>query len=130
MVPGQLAPTLDIESSDGRENYCARVLAKVCQPVLGHLSDGAGLLINYRELPDALWTTIMPHFGVDFNEADRAAMVQTAQYDAKTPSLPFSPDGEAKRQTASPAAREAARQWVGGIYHRLERLRLDSLRRR
>jgi len=128
VVPGQLAPTWDIDPSGGRENYCARVLAKICEPVLRHGSDGAGLLINYRELPAALWTTIMPHFGVECGEADRAAMMRVAQYNAKTPGLPFSPDSDAKQRIATQAARDAGDAWVGDIYRQLERLCLEKVR--
>jgi len=31
------------------------------------------LLVNYRELPQALFTAILPHFGVACVEAERAA---------------------------------------------------------
>jgi hypothetical protein len=129
MVPGRLAPTLDVDQSGGRENYCARVLAKICEPVLRHGSDSGGLLINYRDLPAVLWTTIMPHFGLECSEADRAAMMRIAQHNAKTPSLPFSPDSEAKQRIATQAARGAADEWIGDIYRQLERLRLEKLRR-
>src|SRR5438105_1332423 len=35
-----------------------------------------GLLfaLNYRQLPEALWTTIMPYFGAECSDGDRVAM--------------------------------------------------------
>jgi hypothetical protein len=123
MLPGQLASLLDIEPTHEREVYCARVLAKICEPILRHWPAGGGLLVNYRELPDALWTRIMPHFRISASKQDRAAMTQAAARDAKTPGLLFSPDGAAKQRAAAPAARAAAAEWLGGIYSQLESLR-------
>ena len=56
---------------DSAEDYYARILAKVCEPIVRHLSDG-GLLVNYRQLPEAVWTAILPHFGVACSEDERA----------------------------------------------------------
>jgi len=62
MIPGMLEPSLfGIEPSHGLqkpEDYCARVLARICEPVLQQYSKGGALLVNYRQLPEALWTTI------------------------------------------------------------------------
>ncbi|MBV9394970.1 MAG: Nif11-like leader peptide family natural product precursor [Methylobacteriaceae bacterium] len=108
-----------------REDYCARILARVCAPVLAHARDGGGLLINYRELPAATWTAILPHFGVAVSPRDRTAMAETARYDAKTPGLPFAPDTDDKQASATPAVRAAAREHLSDIYARLETLRRE-----
>jgi len=127
MVPGLLPPLFDVELSCPPLEYRARVLAQVCEPILQHYSPGCGgLLVNYRQLPDALWTAIMPHFGVACNESDRVEMTQAARYDAKSPGLAFTSDGDAKQQAATPAARCAADKWLGDIYRRLEELRLAA----
>ena len=127
MLPSGIVPNLyGIERTYGpgtAEDYYARVLAKVCEPVLRHYGQGGGLLVNYRELPEALFTAILPHFGVACGEADRAAMTEATRYDAKAPGMTFAPDSEAKQRGASAATRAAAERWLRGPYDQLEALR-------
>ena len=80
-------------------------------------------MINYRELPDAIWTKILPHFGVTYDERERDIMRTAARYDAKAPSFEFSSDSEAKQRDATELIRTAAERHLGGIYRRLEALR-------
>jgi hypothetical protein len=126
MVPGMLGPDLfGLEQSydpQKPEDYCARILARVCEPVLQHYSKQAALLINYRQLPQALWTTILPHFGLHCRDRERAVMAESARYDAKTPSLEFTPDIETKRREATATTRAAA-DHLGELYRRLEQIR-------
>ena len=105
-----------------REDYCARVLARTCEPVLTHIGEGGGLLINYRELPAAVFSAVLPHFGVTVSRRDRAAMAKAARYDAKMPGVAFSADAEDKQAAATPALRAAAQERLGGLYARLEAL--------
>jgi hypothetical protein len=130
MLPSGIGPNLyGIERSYGpgtAEDYYARVLAKVCAPVLRHYGEGGGLLVNYRELPEALFAAILPHFGVTCDEADRAAMIEATRYDAKTPGMTFTPDSEAKQRGASAATRAAAERWLRDPYSRLEALRAEG----
>jgi hypothetical protein len=128
MLPQRIGPNLyGIERSYGpgaEEDYYARVLGKVCEPVLRHYGDGGGLLVNYRELPQALFTAILPHFGVACGEADRAAMAEAARFDAKTPGMAFAADSEAKQHKASETVRAAAARWLDDPYRQLEALRM------
>jgi hypothetical protein len=127
MLPHGIGPNLyGIERSYGpgsAEDYYAHILAKVCEPVAEHYSSGGGLLVNYRQLPDALFATILPHFGVDCSETERAAMTEAARHDAKAPGFDFAPDSAAKQQAATEPARAAAERWLGDIYRTLETLR-------
>jgi hypothetical protein len=127
MVPGLFGSVFGVEPSYVAEDYRACVLAKVCEPVLQHYREGESLLVDYRELPSAVWTAIMPHFGADCDERDRTLMARAAQRDAKAPSFSFSPDSEAKQRAASPEARHAADKWLSDIHRRLESLRLNAL---
>jgi hypothetical protein len=124
MIPGGIGPNLyGLERSYGpgtAEDYYAQVLAKVTEPAVAHCASGGGLLVNYRQLPDALFAAILPHFGVECGEADRAAMTEAARYDAKAPGLEFMPDSAAKQRGATPSAQAAAEQWLGDLYRRLE----------
>jgi hypothetical protein len=130
MIPGGFGPDLyGLERSYGpgtAEDYYAQVLAKVVEPIVQHYSGGGGLLVNYRQLPDAFFTAILPHFGVACGEADRAAMTQAARFDAKSPGFEFESDSGSKQQAATPIARAAAQRWLGDLYRRLEALRAPN----
>jgi hypothetical protein len=129
MIPGALGfPEIDgiPASFDRRDDFCARVLACICAPVAQQQAQGGGLLVNYRDLPQALWTDILPHFGVAASAEELAAMAKTATFDAKTPGLAFVPDSEARRAAVEPETRAAAAAWLGEIYGRLEALRAGA----
>ena len=132
MVPGLLGPdVLGLGTSYDPANqadYYARALAKVCEPAARHVSDGKGLLINYRQLPQAMFTAILPHFGIVISDSERAIMQKAAGRDAKTPQQTFSGDSESKQQAASPATRAIAAERVGEIYRQLESLRRADAR--
>jgi hypothetical protein len=127
MLPHGIGPSFHaIERSYGpgtAEDYYAQVLAKICEPALQHFGEGGGVLVNYSQLPDAVFSAILPHFGAALSGPDRAAMMAAARFDAKMPGFAFSPDSEAKQQAASAAARGAAERWFGALYGRLEALR-------
>jgi hypothetical protein len=132
MLPHGIGPSFHgVERMYGpglAEDYYAQVLAKICAPAVEHFDEGGGLLVNYRELPDAVFSTILPHFGVTPNAADRAAMVEAARFDAKMPGFAFAPDSSAKQQAASPSVRAAAERWLSGLYRRFEALRTAAAR--
>jgi hypothetical protein len=132
MIPGMLGPNLfglePFIDHETRQDYCARVLARICEPVLDHHPDGAGLLVNYRQLPQALWTTIMPHFRADCGERDRALMADAARFDAKTPGFEFVSDSDAKQREASASVRTVAEARLGELYRRLEQSQMGFLR--
>ena len=104
------------------EEYCARVLERVIEGVLDHLDLGGGLLVNYSELPQAVETRILPHFGIEPSPAGRAAMAAAGHRDAKTPALSFTGDSDAKQAAASAAVRAAAGR-LDAPYAALEALR-------
>ncbi|MES2986436.1 MAG: sulfotransferase [Pseudomonadota bacterium] len=108
----------------GGIDHVARGLALLCEAAVRHHADG-GLLVHYRELPDALFTRILPHFGIEPTPEDRALMAQAAQRDAKTPAKSFSPDSAEKRKEATDAVREAARH-LAPAYAKLEAIRAAS----
>ena len=128
MIPGLLAPDL-FDPTDGLrdpDDYRARVLARICEPVLRQYSEAQALLVNYKDLPQGLWTTIMPFFGLACSDSDRAQMAAAARYDAKTPAFEFTPDTASKQRIATAAVRSAADKWLGAPYRQLEALRLGS----
>jgi hypothetical protein len=128
MVPGLISPEIFgiAPSYDRPEDYCARVLASICAPVVHQHAMGNALLVNYRQLPEALWTTILPHFGVTASADERAAMIEVTKYDAKTPGFAFKPDAEEKQRQATATTRAVADERLADIYSRLEVLRLGA----
>jgi hypothetical protein len=95
MTPGLLDPalwglTLAEALALGVEGYGEHVLAKIFDAAAASLADG-GLLVHYRELPEALETRVASHLGVSWTEAERAAMRAAAQRDAKRPGEAFVP---------------------------------------
>jgi hypothetical protein len=127
MVPGLLGDVFDRGPPETRtpEAYCGHVLARIGESVLRDYVPGPSLLVNYASLPEALWTDVLPHFGVDCSAIDRAAMAEIGQYDAKSPELRFAHDSIAKRKAATPAIQAAAEQ-LSALHARLEALRLGT----
>jgi hypothetical protein len=127
MVPGLLGDVFDRRPLEVRtpEAYCGHVLARIGESVLRDYVPGPSLLVNYANLPEAVWTDVLPHFGVGCSAIDRAAMAEIGQYDAKNPDLRFANDSVAKRKAATPAILAAAEQ-LSALHARLEALRLNA----
>ena len=100
--------------------YTARVLARLCETALEQVSAGGGRLVNYLQLPTAIWPELLKYWKVDFSDADVARMLEVAQMDAKNPVLPFEPDSRTKRESISAELRGLTRQWLDGVYEQLE----------
>jgi hypothetical protein len=118
------AAIFGIASSIPDDEYCAIVLRRTCEAALSLFARGGGRLVNYADLPAALATQILPHFGEAPSAAERALMAPAARRDAKTPWQAFAPDGEAKLREASPRLRQLVEQHLARPYLALEALRL------
>ena len=106
------------------EQYCARVLAGVCEAALRYYQTLGGMLINYQQLPDAVWTLIAGFFRVECSDSDLEAFRRAATLDAKNPSMGFESDSKRKRSSAPEAVRLAADKWLVPVYEQLEAARL------
>jgi Aspartyl/Asparaginyl beta-hydroxylase len=109
-LPGALDPAvLGLRPEDitrlRREEWCAQVLAGFCESAAKFRDDPNGLFIDYRELPDAVWTRLGPHFGVSFSDDEVAVMRAAATRDAKEPLRLFCADSQGKQDEATPAVR-------------------------
>lgn len=103
------------------EEYCAMVTARICETALQHRrDDGAGTIISYKQLPEAVYSLIPDVFHLTYCEADLERMRDAAQFDAKDPSTRFVDDTTTKRRAATDAVRQAADKWVGSLYEQLE----------
>lgn len=128
MVPGLIGDVFGPGADHAMlspEDYCALVLGRICDGALRDATSGRGMLVNYRQLPAAVWTDVLPHFGVACSAADRAAIAEAAGHDAKRPDLPFSSDSAAKQALATDRIQSAAAD-LAGHYARLEALRLGA----
>jgi hypothetical protein len=121
-VPGAMGDLYGIAGGERMttERYVAHVLARICEAALAHRDLGQGLFVNYNELPHAVETRILPHFGMAADGAMLAAMTKAAQRNAKTPRLRFERDEAGKRAEAGPALRAATGTILGDVYRRLE----------
>jgi hypothetical protein len=101
--------------------YQARVLAAIGEAMLAaRAADGAGMLVNYQTLPQAVEARILPHFGWSPTADEREAMATAALIDAKAPGQAFRPDGAAKRAAVDPAMQAACALWLDDLHDRLE----------
>ena len=110
------------------ERCGALALERICRAALDGYRDGDGLLIDHSELPEAVCTRVLPHFGLRAEADELAGMRATARFDAKRPERPFVDDSEAKRRDTSAEARELAATLLAPLYGRLEDLRLAAAR--
>jgi len=135
MVPGMIPEILDeFDFEDSvrmpPEEFCARVLGRICRSALGFLKNGEGLAVNYTELPEGLNDRILKHFGVESTEKEFEQMLAASRFDAKNPVLNFSADADRKKKVANAAAIEAARKFVEPFYLELEGIRKSTSIRR
>jgi hypothetical protein len=129
MIPEFVSPAfygLAETDRDWGADYHARVLAKVCEGALMAFPEGGGVLIDYAQLPNGLFTKILPHFGVTLGAEERDLMAAAAQNDAKAPWTGFTADAQTKRAEASEEVREAAAAYLAEVHARLEFVRLAT----
>jgi hypothetical protein len=109
----------------GPEEHAARVIGRLCECARLGL-DERGMLLNYTQLPEAVWSDVARHFGLAFSDGEIERMRDAALYNAKQPRQRFGPDGESKRLEVSEAVQAAARRWILPHYQELERLRTTA----
>lgn len=122
-LPGAMDPAvLGLQPEDifRREEWCARVLANICESALRHSGDPRALFLNYRLLPEAAWGVVAEHFGLPLTAGSQARMVEASRANAKHPSLRFQDDAEEKRRDASPDLRRLAGRFLDPLFAQLE----------
>jgi gluconate kinase len=130
-MPGRFAPlhlALEgIETLD-EDTYRAHCLARVGQAALTAGRDNPrALFLNYRDLPEAIFDRLPGHFGISFNDADSAAILETTQRNAKNPGAPYLDDTAAKDAAAAPL-RAMAEAIVGPTIAALDAARQSQCR--
>lgn len=129
MIPGVIHPSLfgingEALASMEPEEYCSKVLAAICRAALLHEST-RGVLINYRQLPEAVWSSILGFFGLRCSEGEMETVKGTAKVHSKNSSLQFEGDSASKQRNATARVRESASRWLYPIYQQLETKRLE-----
>lgn len=131
-APGVLPPQLfgfsEAEMALPDVDYIARVLARTCAAVVDQWHLGGGLVVDYRELPQAMFTRVLPHFGIEPSAEARAAMEAASRRDAKAPLASFKQDSTEKRGSASEQTRAAAERHMAEVHARLQALNASSPR--
>lgn len=131
MMPGTIEPelfgmNLAEAFSMQAEEYCARVLALTCEAALRHHENCRGLMINYKQLPEVVWTEIAALFGIEVPDSTLEAFARVARLDAKNPSMTFENDSRSKQSAATEAVRQATEKWLAPIYEQLEAVRVGT----
>ena len=100
------------------EVYAARALGKICEGGLELARRHGAMLVNYRELPLAMFGRVARHFELGLEQVP--GMLEKSQRNAKSPGEPFSADSAAKQLSASEAMRTVAETYLRPVYLRLE----------
>jgi hypothetical protein len=103
--------------------YCARVLGTICEAA-GR--ESGGVMVNYNQLPDALFDTILPRFAVPVSLEARHAMQEAALRSSKHPGIAFSAAGDAAPVPSGRIAEAAVAAFLDGPYEALEQRRLTT----
>lgn len=79
--------------------FCARALEAMLQAAA---TEGKRMLVvDYRELPDAVWSRMAPHIGLRLDESDVARMRAEARFSAKSSERRLFTDDDAAKQAAA-----------------------------
>ena len=104
------------------EEYCATVLAAICEAALRQHTDG-GMLINYSQPPEEAWSLISEFFGVGYAGAENS----NATVDCQNARVNFQADAPRKQGNTSQRLQEAASRLLYEIYEQLEAARLAQM---
>ena len=126
MGPGLPDVPPEATASMEPEEYAARILGLLCESAAAQFPGAPALLVEYRELPDAVWQRVLPHFCFGGNAAAMERMRHAAALDAKDRTRAFVPDSARRQKEASAAIRLAAGRWAAPRYAELERLRAHA----
>jgi hypothetical protein len=108
------------------DHYAAVVLERICRAAAEEARHGEALLLEHRELPEAVPRRLLAHFGLACEADDLARMREVARFNAKQPALHYADDSEAKRRAATPEMRQLAETVLAPIYAELEKLRMQN----
>jgi gluconate kinase len=99
------------------DEYRAQVLGRILTAMVER--DAGERTIDYRALPEAIWETIAPRFGIALTAAERARVREATTRDAKAPARTFVSDLAAKRREADEVVQACAARWLRTPYDQL-----------
>lgn len=104
------------------ERYTAVVLAEICRAALAN-QKGGGKFVNYRQLPEAIYASLLEFFQVSYAVDEIERMGHASRFHAKYPLSPFTDDTATKRLQATDAIRRSADELLSPLYEQLEQVR-------
>jgi hypothetical protein len=129
-----------------KTQYCAAHLAGISRSVMQeHERTGRGRFINYKEMPQVIWDTLLPQdFGITLDDDMKNKMMQVTRWYSKggkrdqrfgdgtvsethrITQEKWTEDTTSKRASVSPAILEAVQQFCPDIYNQLETVALKQ----
>ncbi len=103
--------------------YCARVLRRILEAATGEQSES---LVNYRDLPEAVFGCVLPRFGMSLTAETRTAMVGASGSHSKKPGDRFSRADDAAPIPPNGPGDAAVAAHLDAPYQALERRRLRT----
>jgi hypothetical protein len=100
--------------------YCARVLGAICEAAS---LDENLCLVNYAQLPDAMFETILPRFRMPLSAVSQATMLAAAQRNSKHPEFEFSSADDAPPIAALGPIEDVVVSYMDPVYAALEQRR-------
>lgn len=128
-LPSALGLPADTANALEPEEYCAAVLAALCRVPLQEHGDG-GMLINYSQLPEAVWTSMARLFGVDVSERDQERLHALATGEKSNASGLVQQTAGLKGEGQAERLQRAAETFLFPVFAELEQQRLDWLNSR
>lgn len=107
--------------------FWARALARCCQAALQAFEFPQARFINYRQLPDVVWTSLLSHFDVAGSDDEIQTMRAASRFNAKNPGKLYVDDAARKQSQATAEMRAATDEFLSTLYERLETTRLSSV---
>ena len=103
--------------------YAALVLGRICEAALAFANDPVVTFADYADLPDLVFSDLLPAWSLDLSQPDLDAMTAARTRDAKNPSLTFDTAEAGRRPPPSLAMIAAADRWMMPTYEQLRSVR-------
>ncbi|MEE6136237.1 hypothetical protein SKC41_07800 [Mycobacterium sp. 050128] len=133
--PGWLAPRADLVKAAPlfgidptlvpgmrRAEFASRALAAMLEAAADQ--PAGRLVVDYADLPDAVWARVAPHFGLEIGAGAIDRMAEQSRFYSKDPTpRPFA-RGAVEERPVSETTREIAEQFAGPGYRALDSVEL------
>jgi len=117
-----------------KEEYCAAYLATLCESAIREYERAEGsmtkrLFLNYENLPDKIWDSVLPHLGLELSGKRIHNLERWAAPYAKGANKysMFHGDSEGKRSKASQIVKDAVDLFLSDRFGRLNALSKETL---